>query len=34
MIVSVVDIAPEISGIQDVWVQGVGCTDALVNLSS
>jgi hypothetical protein len=34
MIVSAVDIAPEILGIQDVWVQGVGCTDALVNFSS
>jgi hypothetical protein len=34
MIVSAVDIAPEITGIQDVWVQGVGCTDALVNFSS
>jgi hypothetical protein len=34
MIVSAVDIAPEITGVQDVWVQGVGCTDALVNLSS
>ena len=34
MIVSAVDIAPEITGVQDVWVQGVGCTDALVNVSS
>jgi hypothetical protein len=34
MIVSAVDIAPDIPGVQDVWVQGVGCTDALVNLSS
>ena len=34
MIVSAVDIAPDITGVQDVWVQGVGCTDALVNLSS
>ena len=34
MIVSAVDIAPDITGIQDVWVQGVGCTDALVNFSS
>jgi hypothetical protein len=32
MIVSAVDIAPDIPGIQDAWVQGVGCTDALVNL--
>jgi hypothetical protein len=34
MIVSAVDIAPDLTGIQDVWVQGVGCTDGLVNLSS
>jgi hypothetical protein len=34
MIVSAVDIAPDLPGVQDVWVQGVGCTDALVNLSS
>jgi hypothetical protein len=34
MIVSAVDIAPDIAGVQDVWVQGVGCTDALVNVGS
>ena len=34
MIVSAVDIAPDLPGVQDVWVQGVGCTDALVNFSS
>ena len=34
MIVSAVDIAPDLTGIQDVWVQGVGCTDGLVNFSS
>jgi hypothetical protein len=34
MIVSAVDIAPDITGVQDAWVQGVGCTDALVNFSS
>jgi hypothetical protein len=34
MIVSAVDIAPDIPGTQDVWVQGVGCMDALVNFSS
>jgi hypothetical protein len=34
MIVSEVDIAPEIAGVQDVWVQGVGCTDGLVNVGS
>jgi hypothetical protein len=26
MIVPAVDIAPDIAGVQDVWVQGVGCT--------
>ncbi|HET9249805.1 MAG TPA: hypothetical protein VFP13_07705 [Actinomycetota bacterium] len=34
MIVSAVDIAPEIAGVQDVWIQGVGCDDGLVNVSS
>ena len=33
MIVSTVDIAPELSGFQNVWVQGVGCTTGLVNVS-
>jgi hypothetical protein len=34
MIVSEVDIASDIAGVQDVWVQGVGCTDGLVNVGS
>ena len=34
MIVSADDIAPEISGIQNVWIQGVGCTSAIANFSS
>jgi hypothetical protein len=31
MIVSDTDIAPEIPGIQNVWVQGVGCGTGIVN---
>jgi hypothetical protein len=34
MIVSEDDIAPDIPGVQNVWVQGVGCTSANVNFSS
>ncbi len=34
MIVSANDIAPDISGIQNVWVQGVGCGTAVVHFSS
>jgi hypothetical protein len=34
MIVSAVDIAPDIAGLQNVWIQGVGCTSAIVNFSS
>jgi hypothetical protein len=35
MIVSEDDIAPDIAGVQNVWVQGVGCTSAkTVNFSS
>jgi hypothetical protein len=34
MIVSANDIAPDIAGIQNVWVQGVGCTSAITNFSS
>ena len=34
MIVSPVDIAPDIEGIQNVWIQGVGCGSAIVHLSS
>ncbi len=34
MIVSAIDIAPEIPGLQNLWVQGVGCGTAIVNFSS
>ena len=34
MIVSAVDIAPDIAGIQNVWIQGVGCASAIANFSS
>ena len=33
MIISDTDIAPDIPGIQNLWVQGVGCGDAIVNFS-
>jgi hypothetical protein len=31
MIVSAGDIAPDIAGIQNVWIQGVGCASAIAN---
>lgn len=31
MIVSDVDIAPDVDGVQNLWVQGVGCGSAVVN---
>jgi hypothetical protein len=34
MIVSGDDLAPDIAGIQNVWIQGVGCTSAITNFSS
>ena len=34
MIVSADDIAPDIGGIQNVWIQGVGCASAVANFSS
>lgn len=34
MIVSANDIAPNLPGVQNVWVQGVGCETAAVNFSS
>jgi hypothetical protein len=34
MIVSAGDIAPDIAGIQNVWIQGVGCASAIANFSS
>jgi hypothetical protein len=33
MIVSDTDLAPAIPGNQNLWVQGVGCADAVVNFS-
>jgi len=33
MIVSANDIAPDIAGIQNVWIQGVGCASAIANFS-
>jgi len=33
MIVSATDIAPDITGLQNLWVQGVGCGDANVHFS-
>jgi hypothetical protein len=33
MIVSETDIAPDIPGVQNVWVQGVGCGTAIVHFS-
>jgi hypothetical protein len=34
LIVSRTDIAPDIPGVQNVWVQGVGCGSAIVHFSS
>ncbi len=34
MIVSADDIAPDIDGTQNVWIQGVGCASAIANFSS
>ena len=34
MIVSVDDIAPDIAGTQNAWIQGVGCAPAIANFSS
>lgn len=34
MIVSAHDIAPDIPGVQNVWVQGVGCTTAAAHFSA
>ena len=33
MFVSAVDEAPDLTGIQNVWIQGVGCGDATVNFN-
>jgi hypothetical protein len=34
MIVATHDIAPDVAGVQNVWVQGVGCATAIVHMSS
>jgi hypothetical protein len=34
MIVSADDIAPDAAGIQNVWIQGVGCASAVAHFSS
>jgi len=34
MIVSDTDIAPDIPGLQNLWIQGVGCGTAIVNFSN
>jgi hypothetical protein len=34
MIVSPDDIAPDVEGVQNVWVEGVGCGSAIVHFSS
>lgn len=34
MIVSSDDIASDVTGIQNVWIQGVGCSSAIANFSS
>ena len=34
MIVSADDIAPDIAGLQNVWIQGVGCASAIANFRS
>ena len=34
MIVSANDIAPDITGDQNVWIQGVGCGSAIVHFNS
>src|SRR6266511_4152611 len=34
MIVSADDIAPDVAGTQNVWIQGVGCASAITNFSS
>ena len=33
VIVSPNDIAPDVSGVQNVWIQGVGCASALTRFS-
>jgi hypothetical protein len=33
MIVSETDLAPDIEGVQNVWIQGIGCGTAIVNFN-
>ena len=33
MIVSETDLAPDIDGVQNVWIQGVGCGPAIANFN-
>jgi len=33
MIVSQTDIAPEIPGVQNVWIEGIGCGEATANFN-
>jgi hypothetical protein len=33
MIVSETDLAPDIEGVQNVWIQGVGCGPAIANFN-
>jgi hypothetical protein len=32
MIISATDLDPDLPGVQNIWIQGVGCGEALVNL--
>jgi hypothetical protein len=34
MIVSADDIAPDAAGIQNAWIQGIGCASAVAHFSS
>jgi hypothetical protein len=34
MVVSEVDLAPDIPGIQNIWIRGVGCGEAIVNFGN
>jgi hypothetical protein len=33
MIVSDTDLAPDVAGVQNVWIQGIGCDSAVVNFN-
>jgi hypothetical protein len=34
MIVSTYDLAPDIAGVQNVWIQGIGCASAITSFSN